>query len=73
MIQFFEWDWGLVCFLIEVFDDDGYLFLFLQELLEMLFFEYEIELDDFEIVLNYIQSFDLIGIGVCSLWECLVL
>jgi RNA polymerase sigma-54 factor len=73
MTQLSERDRGLVRFLIEALDDDGYLSSPLQELLETLPPEYEIELDDLEIALNYIQSFDPTGIGARSPRECLAL
>jgi RNA polymerase sigma-54 factor len=73
MTQLSERDRGLVRFLIEALDDDGYLSSPLQELLETLPAEYEIELDDLEIALNYIQSFDPTGIGARSPRECLAL
>ncbi len=73
MTQLSERDRGLVRFLIEALDDDGYLSSPLQELLETLPPEYEIELDDLEIALNYIQSFDPTGIGARSPQECLAL
>src|SRR5512145_1616911 len=73
MTQLSERDRGLVRFLIEALDDDGYLSSPLQELLETLPAEYEIELDDLEIALNYIQSFDPTGIGARSPQECLAL
>lgn len=73
MTQLSERDRGLVRFLIEALDDDGYLSSPLEELLETLPAEYEIELDDLEIALNYIQSFDPTGIGARSPQECLAL
>ena len=73
MTQLSERDRSLVRFLIEALDDDGYLGTPLEELLETLPPEYEIELDDLEIALRHIQSFDPTGIGARNLSECLAL
>ncbi len=73
MTQLGERDRSLVRFLIEALDDDGYLSTPLQELWETLPPEYEIELDELEIALRHIQSFDPTGIGARSPQECLAL
>lgn len=73
MTQISERDRSLVRFLIEALDDDGYLSAPLEELLETLPPEYEIELDELEIALRHIQSFDPTGIGARNLSECLSL
>jgi RNA polymerase sigma-54 factor len=62
-----------VVFLIEALDEDGYLSTPLAELLETLPPEYEIELEELEIALRHIQSFDPTGIGARSPQECLAL
>ncbi len=71
--QLSERDRSLVRFLIEALDDDGYLSSPLDELWETLPPEYEIELEELEIALRHIQSFDPTGIGARSPQECLAL
>ncbi len=66
-------DRSLVRFLIEALDDDGYMSTPLLELWETLPPEYEIELEELEIALCHIQSFDPVGIGARNLRECLLL
>lgn len=73
VMQLSERDRSLVRFLIEALDDDGYLATPLAELLESLPPEYEIELEDLEIALCHIQSFEPTGIGARSPQECLAL
>lgn len=73
MTQLSDRDRALVRFLIEALDDDGYLSTPLAELWETLPAEYEIEPEELEIALHYIQSFDPIGIGARSPKECLSL
>ena len=68
-----ERDRSLVRFLIEALDDDGYLSTPLPELWETLPPEYEIELEELDIALRHIQSFDPTGIGARNLQECLIL
>ena len=73
MTQLSERDRGLVRFLIEALDDDGYLSSPLEELRETLPPEYEVEPEELEIALRHIQSFDPTGIGARSPQECLAL
>jgi len=73
MTQLSGRDRSLVVFLIEALDEDGYLSTPLAELLETLPPEYEIELEELEIALRHIQSFDPTGIGARSPQECLAL
>ena len=73
MTQLSDRDRSLVRFLIEALDDDGYLSSPLEELWETLPPEYEIELEELEIALRHIQSFDPTGIGARSPQECLAL
>ncbi len=73
MTQLSGRDRSLVVFLIEALDEDGYLLTPLAELLETLPPEYEIELEELEIALRHIQSFDPTGIGARSPQECLAL
>ena len=73
MTQLTDRDRSLVRFRIEALDDDGYLSASLDELLASLPPEFEIELEELEIALHYIQHFDPIGIGARSPQECLAL
>ena len=73
MTQLSGRDRSLVVFLIEALDEDGYLSAPLAELLDTLPAEYEIELEELEIALRHIQSFDPTGIGARSPQECLAL
>ncbi len=73
MTQLSGRDRSLVVFLIEALDEDGYLSTPLAELLETLPPEYEIELEELEIALRHIQSFDPTGIGARRPQECLAL
>ena len=73
MTQLTGRDRSLVVFLIEALDEDGYLSTPLAELLETLPAEYEIEIEELEIALRHIQSFDPTGIGARSPGECLAL
>ncbi len=73
VMQLSERDRSLVRFLIDALDDDGYLATPLAELLEGIPSEYEIELEDLEIALCHIQSFEPTGIGARSPQECLAL
>ena len=73
VMQLGERDRSLVRFLIDALDDDGYLATPLAELLEGIPPEYEVELEDLEIALCHIQSFEPTGIGARSPQECLAL
>ena len=73
VMQLGERDRSLVRFLIDALDDDGYLATPLAELLEGIPAEYGIELEDLEIALCHIQSFEPTGIGARSPRECLAL
>ncbi|MDR2838465.1 MAG: RNA polymerase factor sigma-54 [Azonexus sp.] len=73
LTQLSERDRGLVRFLIEALDDDGYLSAPLDELLATLPPEYEVEPEELEIALRYLQNFDPTGIGARSPRECLLL
>ncbi|MEC5399314.1 RNA polymerase factor sigma-54 [Uliginosibacterium sp. H1] len=66
-------DRALVRFLIEALDDDGFLDTPLEELLELIPPELEVEVDDLQIALRYVQHFDPVGVGARSLQECLTL
>lgn len=71
--QFSDRDRALIRFLIEALDDDGYLSAPLDELLATLPEALAIELDELEIALRQLQSFDPTGIGARSPQECLAL
>lgn len=64
---------SLARFLIDALDDNGYLATPLAELLEALPAELEVELDELEIALKYVQNFDPAGVGARSPSECLAL
>ncbi|MDR2187497.1 MAG: RNA polymerase factor sigma-54 [Azonexus sp.] len=66
-------DRALVRFLIEALDDDGYLSASLAELLATLPPEDEVELEELDIALRYLQNFDPTGIGARNPRECLLL
>ncbi|WP_081024067.1 RNA polymerase factor sigma-54, partial [Ralstonia solanacearum] len=66
-------DKGLVIFLIESLDDEGYLTGSLDEILTDLPAELEVELDELQAALRMLQSFDPAGIGARSAAECLTL
>ncbi|WP_024973685.1 RNA polymerase factor sigma-54 [Ralstonia pickettii] len=66
-------DKGLVIFLIESLDDEGYLSGTLDEILADLPAELEVELDELQAALRMLQSFDPPGIGARSAAECLSL
>ncbi|MFV0370574.1 MAG: RNA polymerase factor sigma-54 [Azonexus sp.] len=73
LTQLTERDRGLVRFLIEALNDDGYLSAPLEELLASLPETYEIELQELEIALRQLQNFDPAGVGARDLRECLLL
>jgi RNA polymerase sigma-54 factor len=66
-------DKGLVIFLIESLDDEGYLSATLDEILLDLPAELEVEVDELQAALRMLQSFDPPGIGARSAAECLSL
>lgn len=63
-------DRALVRLLIEALDDDGYLTQPLEDILEGLE-DPELELEDLQIALKYLQNFDPTGIGARDARECL--
>ncbi len=78
MQQLSERDRGMVSFLIEALDEDGYLGQNLEELLDVLAQEYpeterEELLEELQIALQHLQNFDPPGIGARSPQECLAL
>ncbi|WP_428852242.1 RNA polymerase factor sigma-54 [Imbroritus primus] len=64
-------DKGLVIFLIESLDDDGYLSASIDEILEELPAELEVEADEVQSALSMLQSFDPPGVGARNASECL--
>jgi RNA polymerase sigma-54 factor len=68
-----ERDRRLVSLLIDSLDDDGYLTLGLEELLDMLPQELEVEPEELKIALRHLQNFEPAGVGARSLGECLAL
>jgi len=78
MTQLSERDRGMVSFLIEALDDDGYLGQNLEELLDVLVEDHEDAdreelLEELQIALRHLQNFDPPGIGARSPQECLAL
>ncbi len=76
--QLSDRDRGLVSFLIEALDDDGYLGQKLEELLDVLAegqedADREELLEELQIALKHLQNFDPAGIGARSPRECLAL
>lgn len=77
LLQLSDRDRALVGFLIEALDDDGYLAQSLEDLVDVLPAELgedpEALLDELQIALRYLQSFDPPGIAARSPAECLSL
>ena len=63
----------LVQCLIDALDDDGYLTQTLEELLALLPAELEIDADELQIALRYLQHLDPVGVGARNASECLSL
>ena len=59
--------------IIEGIDDNGYLTVTLDDILEGLAPEQDIEMDEIEMVLNRIQHFDPVGVACRDLRECLLI
>jgi RNA polymerase sigma-54 factor len=68
-----EHDQRLVTLLIDSLDDNGYLRQDLDELVDLLPPELEIEIEDLNVALKYLQNLDPLGVGARSLSECLQL
>ncbi|MEG1969946.1 MAG: RNA polymerase factor sigma-54 [Burkholderiaceae bacterium] len=66
-------DRGLIEFLIEALDDDGYLSAPLEEVIEFCPAEAEVDLDELRAALRLLQSFDPPGVGARGAGECLAL
>ena len=63
----------LVQCLIDALDDDGYLTQTLEELLDLLPAELDIDADELQIALRYLQHLDPVGVGARNASECLSL
>lgn len=68
-----ERDRRLVALLIESLDEEGYLAIGLDELMDMLPAELDFDRRELEAALKLLQSFDPIGVGARNLSECLLL
>ncbi|HXR56770.1 MAG TPA: RNA polymerase factor sigma-54 [Casimicrobiaceae bacterium] len=66
-------DRHIVTALIDALDDDGYLATPLEEIAELFPSELEIEADELNIALKYVQSFEPSGVGARDCAECLAL
>ena len=66
-------DRQIVGALIDALDDDGYLATPLEEIAEIFPAELEIEPDELNIALKYVQSFEPSGVGARDCAECLAL
>ncbi len=66
-------DRALVELLIDALDDNGYLEESLDEIFSRLPEELEIEMDDLQVALKLLQSFDPSGVGARNASECLAL
>ena len=66
-------DRALVELLIDALDDNGYLEESLDEILARLPEELEIELDDLQVALKLLQSFEPAGVGARNASECLAI
>ncbi len=66
-------DMSLVKLMLDSINDDGYLELDLQEIVEQLPPELEVELLELETALKLIQNLDPVGVGARDLRECLLL
>lgn len=72
LTPFSDVDLAIATAIIDGIDDQGYLQLSCQEILESLGVE-EVELDEVEVVLKRVQHFDPIGIASRNLQECLLI
>ena len=59
--------------IIDAINDNGYLTLSLEEILEELRPEFDVDLNDVEMVLHCIQNFEPVGVACRDLRECLLL
>jgi RNA polymerase sigma-54 factor len=66
-------DRTIVMALIDALDDDGYLTSPLEEIAELFPAELEIDADELNIALKYVQSFEPAGVGARDCAECLAL
>ena len=68
-----ERDRVLVGYLIDALDDDGYLSQPLEEIAQAMPDEFDVDVDDLQIALMYLQNLDPTGVGARSAQECLAL
>lgn len=68
-----ETDAAIASSIIEAVNDDGYLTESLEDLLESLMPEHEVELDEVEAMLHFVQHLDPLGVAARDLRECLML
>ncbi len=74
LTPFSDIDQSIAMALIDSINDDGYITVQLDEILESLQSDdYDIEIEEIEAVLHRIQHFDPIGVGCRDLKECLLL
>ena len=68
-----ERDKRLILLLIDALDESGYLTQSLDDIAEMLPDELEVDLEELQIALKYLQNLDPVGVGGRDLAECLSL
>ncbi len=73
LINLSQRDLQIVAALIDTVDEDGYLGMPLDELLELFPEELGIDADELNIALKFLQSFDPAGVGARDAAECLTL
>jgi len=73
LTQFSERDRALVTALIELIDEDGYLRVDIEEVLELFPAELDIEREELDTALALLHSFDPPGVGARDASECLAL
>ena len=66
-------DRTLVSLLIDTLNDDGYITQSLDDVLEMLPAELHVDAEELKIALRHLQHLDPVGVGACTLAECLLL
>lgn len=72
---FSDVDCVIVIVIIDLIDELGYLIVIVEDILQSVNIEDMeelVEVDEIECVFKWIQMFDLIGLGLCILQECLL-